>query len=57
MTGVSVDDGDPKGWPRRPVCLPEGWAAIEVDRIWVRGRPFRLMAQHGADRAELTSHD
>jgi hypothetical protein len=54
MTGVTADEGDPQGWTRRSVCLPEGWTTIEVDRLWVRGRPFRLTAAHGADRAELT---
>ncbi len=54
LTGVVVDDGDPQAWPRRPVVLPAGWRAIEVERLWVRGRPMRLSARHGADRAELT---
>jgi hypothetical protein len=34
--------------------LPTGWNAIEVDRVWVRGRPARLTARQGAERAELT---
>ena len=54
LTGVVVDDGDPGTWPRRPVLLPKGWTAIEIGRVWVRGRPMRLTARHGADRAELT---
>jgi len=35
------------------VVLPEGWEAIEVERIWVRGRPARLVARHGDDRARI----
>jgi hypothetical protein len=27
--------------------LPAGWEAIEVDRLWVRGQPMRLVAQQG----------
>jgi protein-glucosylgalactosylhydroxylysine glucosidase len=54
LTGLVVDDGDPAAWPRRPIVLPKGWTSIEIGRVWVRGRPMRLVARHGADRAELT---
>ena len=54
FTGLRPDDGDPAEWPRRPVTLPEGWREIEVERLWIRGRPARLSARHGAARAELT---
>lgn len=53
LPGVRVDSGDARGWTRRPVVLPAGWDAIEVDEVWVRGRPARLVARHGADRAEV----
>lgn len=52
--GLVIDHGDPSEWPRRPVVLPRGWTAIEVERLWVRGKPARLLARHGADRAELS---
>ncbi|HZW14719.1 MAG TPA: glycoside hydrolase family 65 protein [Brevundimonas sp.] len=51
--GLEIDDGDPAAWPRRPVVLPKGWDAIEIERLWIRGRPARLIARQGADRAEL----
>jgi len=54
LPGIVVDDDDPETWPRRPIVLPRGWAAIEIGRVWVRGRPMRLLARDGADRAELT---
>ncbi len=37
----------------RRVVLPEGWDAIEVERVWVHGRPAHLCAEHGAGRATL----
>ena len=52
--GLQPAPGDPEGWARRPVVLPEGWRSIEVDRVWLRGRPHRLVARQGAERAELT---
>jgi hypothetical protein len=54
LPGIRVGPGEPETWPARPVILPEGWEAIECDRLWIRGRPARLVARHGADRAELT---
>ncbi|WP_244552385.1 hypothetical protein [Allosphingosinicella indica] len=53
FSGMTIDGGAPDRWPRRPIILPEGWRSIEVERLWVRGRPMRLVARHGAERAEL----
>jgi trehalose/maltose hydrolase-like predicted phosphorylase len=54
FTGLKPGLGDLESWAERPVVLPDGWEAIEVDRLWVRGKPMRLVARHGAERAELT---
>lgn len=53
FTGVHLDAGEPQGWARHPVVLPEGWEALEVERIWARGEPMRLVARHGAHRAQI----
>ncbi|NBW11681.1 MAG: glycoside hydrolase family 65 protein [Caulobacteraceae bacterium] len=53
LTGLVIDDGDPRQWPRRPVVLPKGWTALEIERLWIRGEPWSLQATHGADRASL----
>jgi len=53
LPGIRPDDGDPARWPRRPVVLPEGWNGIEVDRLMLRGRPARLAAHQGMDRARI----
>jgi trehalose/maltose hydrolase-like predicted phosphorylase len=54
FTGLSPSEGDPATWPSRPVHLPAGWTAIEVERVWVRDRPMRLTAVQGARCATLT---
>lgn len=54
MPALNVNSDDPATWPARPVVLPEGWTAIECDRLWIRGTPMRLRARHGAQRAELS---
>lgn len=55
FTGLTPTADDPQTWASRPVVLPAGWTAIEIDRLWIRGQPMRLAARQGADRAELTS--
>ena len=52
--GLFPDARDPDNWARRAVVLPEGWTAIEVDRLWISGREYRLSAKQGAERALLT---
>jgi trehalose/maltose hydrolase-like predicted phosphorylase len=46
--------GDAQSWAMRPVTLPEGWTAIEIERIWIGGRPYKLVARQGAERALMT---
>lgn len=53
LTGLSIDGGQPSDWARRPVVLPSGWEAIKIERIWIRGRPAKLTATQGAERAQL----
>ncbi len=54
FTGLRVGPGSPRSWAERPVVLPAGWDAIEVDRLWIHGQPMKLVAHQGAERAELT---
>ena len=44
FTGLRLSDGN---WSRHAATLPDGWTRIEVDRIWVRGVPKKLVAEHG----------
>lgn len=44
FTGLRVSDGD---WRKYPVSLPEGWKRIEIRRIWIRGKPYHLIAEQG----------
>ena len=53
FTGMCIGPGEPGSWMRRPVVLPAGWKAIEVDRLWVHGRAMRLEASHGSAHAVL----
>ena len=54
LTGLRLHDGPPQSWFERPVVLPKGWDAVHVDRVWARGRPMALDAEHGAERGRLT---
>ena len=44
FTGLRISEGD---WRTHPVSLPEGWTRIEIQRIWVHGKPFHLIAEQG----------
>jgi trehalose/maltose hydrolase-like predicted phosphorylase len=44
FTGLRIRPGS---WTVYPVHLPQGWTRIEVDQIWVRGTPQRLIAEDG----------
>jgi trehalose/maltose hydrolase-like predicted phosphorylase len=55
LPGIELSAAPPEEWPKRKVVLPDGWDAIEVERLWVRGRATSLVARHGDDRAELSS--
>jgi protein-glucosylgalactosylhydroxylysine glucosidase len=48
LTGIVPGPEEPVAWGRRPAFMPELWDAVEVDRLWVRGRPVRLVAHHGS---------
>jgi trehalose/maltose hydrolase-like predicted phosphorylase len=47
FTGLRAGPEAPDAWNEREVVLPAGWTAIEIDRLWVRGQPMRLIARHG----------
>ena len=32
---------DPETWSMAPIVLPAGWSSIEIERVWIRGRPWR----------------
>jgi hypothetical protein len=49
---LQPNEDAPETWPAAPVVLPRGWTAIEVDRLFIRGEPMRLVARHG-ERASL----
>ena len=51
--GLTPTSDDPANWPSREVILPQGWDAIEVDRLWVHGRAYKLTAKQGDRRALL----
>jgi hypothetical protein len=52
FTRLQLGPGNPDSWAAHPVCLPEGWRAIRIERLWARGRAYSLDARSGA-RATL----
>lgn len=54
LTGLELSGAEPSEWFTRTVVLPEGWNAIVVDRLCVRGKPMQLIARHGEPKAMLS---
>jgi len=52
FTGLRAGPDALETWIEREVVLPDGWTAIEVDRLWIRGMATRLSARQG-ERARL----
>jgi trehalose/maltose hydrolase-like predicted phosphorylase len=50
FTGLRFEPGN---WAKYDACLPEGWEKIEIERIYLAGKPYRLEAVHG-HKAVLT---
>jgi len=50
FTGLRISDGD---WAQYPATLPEGWTRITLDRLWIKGKPMRVVAENGK-RAMIT---
>ena len=44
FTGMRIAEGD---WRKYPVSLPEGWKRIEINRIWIKGHPWHVIAEQG----------
>jgi hypothetical protein len=53
LTGLRISDAPPESWPERRVTMPEGWDGIEVEQVWIAGRPAHLRACHGDERATI----
>jgi len=52
--GIVPNSGVLASWVQHDVVLPAGWKAIEVERLWLKGKPVRLLARQGK-RAKLLS--
>jgi hypothetical protein len=42
--GLRLGAGAPETWEERPVVMPDGWKAIHVERLWMRGEDRSLTA-------------
>ena len=47
FTGIQPSAGNVKDWCSRLTVLPDGWRAIEVERLWIHGKPMALTARQG----------
>ena len=46
-------DGPIEEWLGENIVLPEGWNKLTVGRVTIRGKDYRIEAEHGAKKAKL----
>jgi trehalose/maltose hydrolase-like predicted phosphorylase len=46
-------DAPVEDWLGEDIVLPAGWSKITVGRVTIRGKDYRIEAEHGAKRAKL----
>jgi hypothetical protein len=46
-------DAPVEEWLGEDIVLPAGWSKITVGRVTIRGKDYRIEAEHGAKRARL----
>ena len=44
-------------WLGEDIVLPAGWSKITVGRVTIRGKSYRIEAEHGAKRARFIEPD
>jgi trehalose/maltose hydrolase-like predicted phosphorylase len=44
FTGLRISEND---WSKYPTSLPKGWDRIEIDQIWIKGIPKKVVAVDG----------
>jgi protein-glucosylgalactosylhydroxylysine glucosidase len=53
LPGIRPSLGEPETWCRGPVRMPSLWDGVHVQRLWIRGEPMELSAEHGDERPRL----
>ena len=53
LLGLRVGPGEPIGWLRRGVTMPDAWDGVEIEQLWAHGRPMALSGTHGDTAATL----
>jgi hypothetical protein len=55
---VRLRPGPTASWcDEGPIVMPTLWEGVEVERVWAHGRPHRLVACHGDERARIEPLD
>lgn len=53
LTGLDIWHDDPKDWLAGPITLPSGWDRIILEKVYIKGKPARIVAEHGKAHAEI----
>jgi len=50
-------DGPIDEWFGNDIVLPEGWTKLVIGKVYIRGKAYRITAEHGAPKAVLEELD
>jgi len=53
LTRIDIWQENFDDWFSGHIVMPEGWDGIVLEKVFLRGKPARIIAQHGAPRATV----
>lgn len=48
LTGLRVSDGPQENWVVGLASMPDGWAGLSVERLWLQGQEWSMSSKHGS---------
>jgi hypothetical protein len=53
LTRMDIWQENFEDWFSGPIVMPEGWDGIVLEKVYLKGKPARIIALHGAPRATV----
>ncbi|MFP4028904.1 MAG: hypothetical protein ACLFWL_14030 [Candidatus Brocadiia bacterium] len=51
--GIQLKESNPSEWCEYVPAMPQSWDSIEIERMWIRGKPARVVATDGDGAATV----
>lgn len=53
LTRLDIWQEDIDKWFTGPIVMPEGWDGIVLEKVYLQGKPARITAMHGDEKAKI----